>query len=53
MTFLILCAATVCSFAPQTGIERLLNMAENYRQVEQTILLLKRPNPIIDHVPCI
>lgn len=53
MTFLILCTAAVCSLAPQTGIERLLNMAENYRQVEQTILLLKRPNPIIDHVPCI
>ena len=53
MTFLILCTATVCSLASQTDIERLLNMAGNYRQVEQTILLLKRPNPIIDHVPCI
>ena len=53
MTFLILCTATVCSLTSQTDIERLLNMAGNYRQVEQTILLLKRPNPIIDHVPCI
>lgn len=53
MTFLVLCTATVCGLASPTGLDRLLNMAEDYRQVEKTLLLLKLPNRVIEHVPCI
>lgn len=37
----------------QAKIDKLLNMASNYQQVEKTIMLLMQPNKVITRIPCI
>ena len=44
---IISCFAVGLSTADQAKIERLLDMASNYKQVEKTVMLLKRPTPLI------
>lgn len=50
---IISCFAVGLSTADLAKIERLLDMASNYKQVEKTVMLLKRPTPLITRIPCI
>ncbi len=54
MKLLLTAICMMCSLlAKGNTLDTLLNIAENYHQVEKAVMLLKKPNPMIDRIPCI
>ncbi|MCM1302089.1 MAG: M23 family metallopeptidase [Alistipes senegalensis] len=52
LLFTTLCMT--CSLLTKgSTLDTLLNMAQNYHQIEKAVMLLKRPDPTVDRIPCI
>ena len=51
--FLSVAGALLYAVAPESQVERLLDLATDYGQVERSVLLLHSHSPVITRVPCI